>query len=87
MVPWRNLVVNTEKARTITAYFGKGKRRNNNLGDNAVEPLRADPLVLVPSLCWRRISRKKSLGAVLQHLMSHLERSFRFSGKRKMPTL
>ena len=43
MVPWRNLVVNTEKARTIAAYFEKGKRRNNNLGDNAVEPLRADP--------------------------------------------
>lgn len=43
MVSWRNLVVNTEKARTITAYFEKGKRRNNNLGDNAVEPLRADP--------------------------------------------
>lgn len=43
LFPWRNLVVNTEKARTITAYFEKGKRRNNNLGDNAVEPLRADP--------------------------------------------
>lgn len=42
MVPWRNLVVNTEKARTITAYFEKGKRRNNNLGGNAVEPLRGD---------------------------------------------